>query len=270
MPYVERIVEAGPIRETLKTFTGRVHTQGATREENRGPTSEAQAKVNERVAEERLRWKLNANFTPGDYHLVLHYYDKGVTLERAEEDKKEFLRLLRKECRKLGVAWKYVACTETKRMTNVHHHIIMPAVEVAVLSAIWERVVGQNNGNISIKPLDKRGNHAKLARYLMKETRSTVARHKEAGKRYKRFSCAKGMVQPEPVYHVIRAASWAKEPRPRKGYVLLKDDNGATCRSGVHEVNGWPWQEYFELRVEPPGPPDKQKTPPRRRRRNRT
>ena len=96
MPYIERIVEAGPIRETMKTFTGRVHTQGAAREENRGPTSEAQAKVNERVAEERLRWKLNANFTPGDYHLVLHYYDKGVTLEQAEEDKKEFLRLLRK------------------------------------------------------------------------------------------------------------------------------------------------------------------------------
>ena len=63
MPYVERIVEAGPIRETLKTFTGRVHTRGATREKNRGPTSEAQAKVNERVTEERLRWKLNANFT---------------------------------------------------------------------------------------------------------------------------------------------------------------------------------------------------------------
>lgn len=123
---------------------------------------------------------------------------------------------------------------------------------------------------ISIKPLDRRGNHAKLARYLMKETRRTAERYREAGKRYKRFSCAKGMVQPEPVYHVIRAASWAKEPRPRKGYVLLKDDNGATCRSGVHEVNGWPWQEYFELRVEPPGLPVKQKAPPRRRRRNRT
>lgn len=249
MPYIERIVEAGPIRETLKTFTGRVHTKGAVRKKNQEPTSEAQAKVNERAAEERLRWKLNENFTPGDYHLVLHYYDKGIQLNQAEKNKREFLRLARKEYQKLGIHWKYVACTETKRMTNVHHHIILPACPVEILLSIWERVVGQGNGNISIKPLDKRGNHAKLARYLMKETKSTMARYKEAGQRYKRFSCAKGMVQPEPEYRIIQAASWAKEPRPKKGYVLLKDDNGATCRSGIHEVNGWPWQEYFELKV---------------------
>lgn len=268
MPYVMRIVEAGPIRETLKTFTGRIHTPGATRGEIRGSTSEAQEKVNERVAEERLRWKLNANFCPGDYHTVLHYYDKGTTLEKAEEDKKEFLRILRKECKKLGIMWKYVACTETKRMTNVHHHIIMPAVDVAVLFEVWERVVGQGNGNVSIKPLDKRGNHAKLARYLMKETRSTVRRYKENGKRYKRFSCSKGLVQPEPEYKVIQAANWAKEPKPRKGYVLLKDDNGDTYRAGVHEVNGWPWQEYFELRVEPPGNKEKKATREKTRRKN--
>lgn len=270
MPYVERIVEAGPIRETLKIFTGRVHTKGATRAKNHGKTSKAQAKVNERVAEERLRWKLDANFTPGDYHMVLHYYDKVVGLEQGEKDRQEFLREARKEYRKRGIPWKYVACTETRWNTNTHHHIIIKAIDVAVLTEVWERVVGQNNGNISIKPLDRRGNHAKLARYLMKETRRTAERYREAGKRYKRFSCAKGMVQPEPVYHVIRAASWAKEPRPRKGYVLLKDDNGATYRSGVHEVNGWPWQEYFELRVEPPGRCLVLDGQPRRRRRNRT
>ncbi len=270
VPYVERIVEAGPIRETLKMFTGRVHTKGAARAKNHGKTSEAQAKVNERVAEERLRWKLDANFDPGDYHLALHYYSKGIGLEQGEKDRQEFLRLLRKEYRKRGVPWKYVACTETRWNTNTHHHIIIKAIDVAILTEVWERVVGQNNGSISIKPLDKRGNHAKMARYLMKETRRTAERYREVGKRYKRFSCAKGMVQPEPVYQVIRADNWAKEPRPRKGYVLLKDDNGATCRSGVHEVTGWPWQEYFELRVEPPGLPVKQKAPPRQRRRNKT
>lgn len=121
MPYVERIVEAGPIRETLKTFTGRVHTQGATREENRGPTSEAQAKVNERVAEERLRWKLNANFTPGDYHLVLHYYDKGVTLEPSRRGQEGIPAAAAEGVPEAGVAWKYVCMHRDKRMTNVHH-----------------------------------------------------------------------------------------------------------------------------------------------------
>lgn len=248
MPYVERVVIAGPVRETRKMFTGRVHTKGAARAKRENPTSDAQARVNERKTEEQLRWKLDANFTPGDYHLTLHYYDKRVTLEKAEEDKRKFLAMMRKEAKKQGKPWKYIACTETKHMTNIHHHIILPAFDVATLLRVWEKVIGRNVGNVSLKPLDRRGNHAKLARYLMKETRETMRRMKEAGKRYKRFSSAQGMVQPVPVYRVIQAANWSKEPRPHKGYILLKNDDGSTCRAGVHEVTGWPWMEYFELR----------------------
>lgn len=247
MPYVERTVVAGRVRETKKMYTSRYHKQGEKRQKHSQSTPDAQARVNERKAEEILRWKLNANFTAGDYHLVLHYYDKSVTLEQAEADKKEFLRLLRKECKKLEIQWKYVACTETKRMTNVHHHIILPAIPMDVLSRVWEKTLQERGGNISVKPLDKRGNHAKLASYLMKETRATVSRWKEYGKRYKRFSCSKGLLCPEPEYRVISANSWANEPRPKKGYVLLKDDNGTVARTGFCEVSGWPWQEYFEL-----------------------
>ena len=141
-------------------------------------------------------------------------------------------------------------------MTNVHHHIILPAISTAVLFAVWERVIGENAGNVSIKPLDRRGNHAKLARYLMKETASTAERYREAGKRYKRFSRAQGMITPEPEYQVIDSAKWTDDPKPKKNYTLLKDDDGNTVRSGIHEVSGWPWQEYFELWTgegKPPG-----------------
>lgn len=260
MPYVVRTVVAGPIRETRKFYTGRVHTKGIKRAPVSGEgTGAAQQKVNDRQAEEKLRWKLNANFSPGDYHLVLHYYDTQQDLQKAEADKREFLRLLRKEFRKLGAVWKYVSCTETKRMTNIHHHIILPEVPPSILSKVWERVVGENGGNISIKPLDRRGNHAKLARYLMKESESTVRRWRELGKRYKRFTCAQGMIQPEPAYQEIPSAHWAPEPRPRKGWNLLKDDDGATVKNGVHEINGYPWQEYFEIWAGRGSPPDKPK-----------
>lgn len=265
MPYVERVVVAGAVRETRKMYTGRVHTEGAARSSPTGKTTEAQAQVNSRKAEETLRWRLNANFTAGDFHLVLHYYDKEVGLDQAEEDKKAFLRLLRKECKKRGIPWKYIACTETKRMTNIHHHIILPAMDVTILSSIWDQVVHDRGGNISIKPLDRRGNHKKLASYLMKETRSTVQRHREAGKRYKRFSCAQGMEMPEPQYRVIQASKWAAEPKPKKNYILLKDDDGQVARSGVHEINGWPWQEYFELWAGEGSPP-KGNTKKRRKR----
>lgn len=268
MPYVERVVVAGGVRETRKMYTGRVHTKGATREKHTGKTSKAQEKVNERKTEEVIRWILNGNFVFGDLHLVLHYYDKLVTLEQAEQDKKDFLLLLRAYCKKHGIPWKYLAVTETKRMTNVHHHIIMPDAPIKDLFELWEKVVGVGGGNVSNKPLDRRGNHAKLAHYLMKESKSTADRYREAGKRYKRFSRAQGMVTPEPQYTVVEAATWAKEPKPSKNYILLKDDDGNTARSGIHEWNGWPWQEYTELWVG--ADPPKKPNPRARKRRRRT
>lgn len=250
MPYVERIVKAGDVIEHKKMFTARVHPKGATRAENKGKTKAAVEKVNARRAEEQLRWILNANFRRGDYHLVLHYYDKSITLDQAERDRKEFLRLARKEYRKQGVDWKYVACTETKRMTNIHHHIVIKLLDVDTLQTIWERVLGGRSGHLSVMPLDRRGNHAKLAHYLLKETESTMRRYREADLRGKRFSTSKGLIRPKPTYRVVQVKSWAKEPRPRKGYHLLKDDDGETVRCGVYELTGWPWMEYFEIRAD--------------------
>lgn len=258
MPYVMRVVQAGTVREVKKMFTARAHGKDSTpekRQKKEKDTKAAQKRVNERKAEEQLRWKLNANFTAGDYHLVLHYYDKSVTLEQAEADKRNFLRQMRGEYRKLGLPWKYVACTETKRMTNVHHHIIIKASNVELAQKVWGKVLGERLGNVSLKPLDKRGNHGKLANYLIKETRSTVERAKQAGVRYKRFACSKGLIIPEPVYTVIAANGWTHEPRPRKNWILLKDDNGEICRIGWHELTGWGWQEYFELWVGDGAPP---------------
>lgn len=245
MAYTERTVTAGDIRETKKMYTTRVHSKGAARGKAVNRTKEAQARVNDRRAEENLRWILNANFKAGDLHVVLHYVDKPQELDKAEADKREFLRLLRREVKKLGKEWKYIACTETKRMTNIHHHVILPALPIELLQELWERVSG---GNLSLRPLDKRGNHGKLANYLMKETRRTVERWRERGVRYKRFSRAQGMEMPVIEYRTIHAGKWNKLPKARKGWQLWKDENGETVRTGWHEVSGWPWMEYTEIR----------------------
>lgn len=256
MPYIERTVCAGPVVEVRKCYASRVHSAGAERSPNREKTSAAQERVNERHAEEQLRWKINANFRRGDFHLVLHYYDKAVELEQAEEDRREFLRLLRRECKRRGLPWKYIACTETKRMTNVHHHILLPAMDMGLLADVWSRVVGKSVGNISVKPLDDRGNHAKLASYLMKESRSTMRRYREAGKRGKRFTCSKGLCIPKPTYRVVQARTWSNDPKAKKGYRLWKDEDGAVARCGVHELTGWPWMEYTQIWAGDGDPPN--------------
>ena len=238
MPYVKKTVTAGSVIEVKKLYTSRIHTAGIPRAENRDKTSDAQAKANERKSEDRLRWKLNANFGYQDYHLVLHYRDKLQTMEQILKDRNLFLSLLRKECQTRGIKLTYIACTETKRMTNVHHHIIVNEIDLKLIQDIWAKV--EEGGNISIRPLDQRGNHEELASYLIKESRSTMKRTEV--KRGKRFSCSQNLVMPVPEYETVAASSWREEPKPKKGYSLYKFKDGATTRSGWSDTMGYPWQ----------------------------
>lgn len=67
-------------------------------------TSKRQERINERVAEEHLRWLIICNYHYGDFHLVLHYWCKTITLEQAERDRAAFFRELRKAYAKAASA----------------------------------------------------------------------------------------------------------------------------------------------------------------------
>lgn len=253
MPYVKRTVVAGDVIETLKEYTGRVHTKGAKRAKNFKDTEKAQMKCNERRAEANLRWQMNANFSKNDMHVVLQYWEKPTGIEEMEEDARKFLSVLRKECKKNGVVLKYVLTFETKRMSNPHIHIVLNKMSMEIITGSWEKVT--KLGSANFKPLDDRGNHAELASYFIKESKSTVARWKSGQKHKKRFWCSQNLVHPEPKYEIIPAKAWKKEPTARAGYALYKDKEGATFRRGFHEVSGYEWLEYFEVRIPVKGEP---------------
>lgn len=247
MAYILRTVYTGCVCEKKKMHTVKANRKGAPRAVRANPTTENQKKINERRAEENLRWRLNANFSRRDLHLVLHYADKNRSFSQCLEDLKLFLRKLRKRCKAKSMPLTYICVTETKRMTNIHHHIILKKIPMDLIQDCWDEIVG--NGGVSVRPLDNRGNHAKLANYLIKESRSTLKRYQELGKRGKRYTCSQGMIIPEPVYERIEADHWQENPKPRKGSYLFKWDNGETVRNGVDE-RGYPWQEYFEIYAE--------------------
>lgn len=263
MPSVQRIVQAGLVREVKNMFTTRVHTKGAVRGLREKVTSEAQAKANMRRLIDATRWKLNANFRHGDLHTVFRHYG-NISLEEADSCLRKVLRLLRTWFREKGVKWKYAAVTEVKGKAgvNIHHHIILPDIPMAVMNRLWESVVGKGGGNVTATMLDRRGNHGKLAVYLFKYSVEADRMWKEMGKRrHKRISWAQGMETPRPQYIIKPSNMWAKEPRPHKGWILLKDDDGEAVRSGIDE-SGWPYQEYFELWVGDGKPPAAAKNRP--------
>lgn len=246
MAYVHRRVQAGRTVEHRKMQSYRIHARGVKRGPNHGTTSERQAKINERVAEEHLRWDLNANFRHRDLHAVLHYYAKDTTFAEILKDKAAFLANMRRACRKRGIKYKAVVVIETKRMTNPHLHVVISRMDPEIITEAWENVP-RGGGGISFKPLDRRGNHAKLAAYLTKESRSTMEKYRELGKRGKRYTKTQNMARAVITYTIVSASSWRKDPKPHKGATLYMFDDGATCRSGWHETSGYPYQEYFEV-----------------------
>lgn len=246
MPYVHRLVKAGNTVEHRKMQSFRTGAKKTKRKPHEGTTSKVQAKINERVAEERLRWDINANFKYRDLHTVLHYNTKDTSFQQILKDKAKFLKELRKLCKKAGVSPKMVVVVETKRMTNPHIHVVINKIDPDIIADAWENVP-KGGGGVSFKPLDRRGNHTKLAHYLIKESRATMEKYKELGMRGKRYTKSQNMKKPEVIYQTSNASSWRKEPKARKGAFLYKFDDGSTQRAGIHEATGWPYQEYFEI-----------------------
>ena len=247
MPYVKRTVETGDVIETKKMFTGRIHTFGAKRAAKMKDTEKAQAKCNERKAEEKLRWTLNGNFGEDDLHAVLHYGDKPQVLEEIEESARKFLSVLKKDCKKEEAVLKYVLVIETKRMSNPHIHLVLKDMDPKIIKNAWAKTVGK--AYVSVTMLDDRGNHVELANYLIKESRSTAARWRSGQKHKKRWWSSQNLLKPEPKYEIIPAKAWKKEPKARAGYALYKDKEGISIREGFHEISGYSWQEYFEVKI---------------------
>lgn len=92
------------------------------------PTSEIQAKLNQRNAEKKLTRLVHNNFTEND--IALH-----LTYRNGEEPENEadalrvlgnFIKRLKRRYKKAGKELKYISCTEYGKKTGrVHHHLII-------------------------------------------------------------------------------------------------------------------------------------------------
>ena len=136
-----------------------------TRSAKSSPTASAVQKNNDRIAERRFSRLINANFFPGDYHLVLTYAD-APSKEEAERELRNFIRRMKREFKKLGKDMRYATVTEHLNK-RIHHHVLMSYIDLEVISRQWRR------GIVRTSLLDKTRNYRKLAEYLIKETTKT-------------------------------------------------------------------------------------------------
>lgn len=206
---VREICIAGAvITETIK---GSTHVKGRIRAPKANPSREAVQRNNDRIAAKRLAAILNANFFPGDWHITLTYGGIEPNAEEADKELSNFLNRMKREYKKAGLTFKYVAVTEFKNH-RIHHHIVMPFIDATTVLKQWKR------GRVRLTDLDRSRNYRKLAEYLIKETTKTF---REAGNVFKkRYRCSQNLEKPVIYRQVVSEKQLHQDPKPFKGYVI--------------------------------------------------
>lgn len=227
MKVFKDVCQAGrTIDVTIKVASG---SHGGTRKPKMNITSEKVQRNNDRLAVKELTRKLNANFVPGDLHVVLTYETAPEKLQ-AKKDRETFVRKLRKEMEIQGKELKYVAVTEYEH-TRIHHHLVINAVELSTLEKLWVK------GWVKATVLDESGQYSKLAEYLIKETQKTF---REEGSIYKRrYSCSGNLIKPVVTRIEVDLSELFEDPQPEEGYYIDFE------RRYEHPITGIEHLEYM-------------------------
>lgn len=236
MPYVKRVVRAGATIEIKKYFSARYGKRDReVRAERTAESSEKQQQINERNAVEKLTWLLNANFGPGDLHLVLTYrQDERPLAEESEALMQKFLRKARKLYKSSGKDLKYVWVTEFEN-TAIHHHLVVNSFDLREIEKLWP------HGRVLCSVLDEKCEYSQLAAYLIKETRKSFRSGKISGKRW---NASKNLTKPKIEKVIVASDSWTNDPKPLKGYYIAKE----LTELGIDDF-GFPYQKYVMIKI---------------------
>ena len=194
-------------------------------------TKETVQKNNDRMAAKKIARLLNKYCDSSWFHDTLTYAEE-VTVEEGMKIFDRFLARLRRRMKKAGKELMWVAAPEyTKRL---HHHFITNA-PVEMVRAAWME------GLVLPRPMDEGPDYHRLAEYIIKETTATF---REEDCPFKtRYSHSRNMKQPVPMVEEVSIKQLADDPKPRKGYYLVKD----SVRRFEHPVTGLEHLEYIMI-----------------------
>lgn len=207
----ETCIAGAVLDRTIKLTYGCV--RGKIRKKKENPTPKQVQDNNDRIAIRKLARVINANFGPGDYHVVLTDA-KGMTEEEALKERQLFLRRMRREYKKTGSEMKAVWATEMDPRS--HHHLIMSNIDIQKIVRQWP------HGRVNVLPLDDARDYTKLAEYLIKQTNAAFRDPARATRQ--RYGRTRNLEDPVVVKQEARACDFdINKIRPVKGYHLDPD-----------------------------------------------
>lgn len=244
MPHIEEICVAGGIIEICKYYTYRINVKGERREKREKPTSEAQEKVNQRLAEKRLRRVMAANFKNGDVVVRLDFSKRPEDSVEMQELISKAMRKISAIYRKAGKQLKYIYVKEVGPRGGRHIHMIMSREDMDVLQILtkcWP------HGGIHVDPWNTGPDFSKLASYFIKyAARTEQTEGKLIGKRW---YPSRNLEQPKITKRILRSDHFRENIKKKPGYALVKD----SVRSGISDFTGYRYFSYTLVRTEDSG-----------------
>ncbi len=243
--YIKRIVKAGNTIEITK------YAVSGSRKVSAGESDSdygiAQKEWKWKRAEDSCRWYLNENFHPGDLWMRFSY-PRGTRKAPAEikVDIEKFFKRLRRLYKKEGKVLKYIYTVGIGSRGGMHFHAVFSEFDSAKIEELWQDVTGTEETpypSVNTRHLDRKGHYGDVASYLIKNAKESYGTENQVfGKRY----CSSRNLAPPKIKRVeVRAGSWTKNPKPKKGYYIL---NGSV-REGKFEKSGFPYQSYIMVRL---------------------
>lgn len=219
--------------EVYEYLDGRYGARGSPRGEKKKATPEQVKKRNQWNRERKARHKLRTWFQSNDYLVTLTYRksDRPPDMKTAVKQLGKYLRRVRREYQKAGHELRYLRNIEVGTRGAWHIHLITNRIADAdLILNSWPY------GGVDFKLLYERGDFRELAAYITK-TPETDPRLKESS-----YHGSQNLPVPEP--EVKRMAYWKKEPQPKEGFYIDKDE----FHEGINPVTGCKYRYYTMIR----------------------
>lgn len=246
--YWKKEYNLGDVIQIEKCYPANYGAPGMPRKKKRKRTPDEIRKQNETNRWRKLQRIILKNFRAGDWHLILKYRkeDKPESYKEAVEQRRKFIGAMRTAYKKAGLPFKWIAVTERGKQEKVlHHHMIIQDINgdgictVKLVKELWEY------GHVQFISLYEEGEYEKLAAYIVK------AETKEE-KEWATYSRSRNLIVPEPKKKVINRSRWVREPKPKKGWYVVKE----SIVNGINPYTDRPYQHYTMKRLKRGGADD--------------
>lgn len=244
--YIRNEWHLGRVIQIEHHYPGNYGAPGTPRQAKRERTPEDIERQNRTNRAKKLQRLILANFTSGDWHLVLKYRPgtRPDTYQEADKILKKFLTAMRLTYKKAGYEFKYIAVTERgKKGQALHHHLVIEDISTDRLNSV-KTVKKLWPGYQAFIDLYEDGDYEKLAEYIVK---TETKEEQEQGKTS--YSRSRNLITPKPIRKKLLRRKWPEIPKPKKGWYVVKE----SIVDGINPVTGYPYQHYTMKRLDQGG-----------------